>query len=412
MTPATEPVEHSPLLVRRTYGSSGSALALIGCTCGFRVGDAVDAENAWAAHAAAARVTGPPGLLTEKLTYKNAGVDIDAGASLVARVSPMARSTHRPEVLGGIGGFAALCQIPAGYCEPVLVSGTDGVGTKLKTAIATGRHRTIGVDLVAMCVNDVLVTGAEPLFFLDYFATGRLDVDTAASVIAGVADGCRQAGCALVGGETAELSGLYHGRDYDLAGFCVGVVERTEIRPRLSLLAGDAVIGLPSSGLHANGHSLARKVLLESLRLPLDATPADLGGASIADELLRPTILYAQAFATLRRAGMYWKAAAHITGGGLIENPPRIFARDELAVELDTACWEVPPILTMISRAGVAPHEMCRTFNMGLGMILAVPAADAAHCIDTLAPWGARIVGAIVPRGAGAPSRLIGPGAP
>src|SRR5437868_5024930 len=226
------------------------------------------------------------------ITYKDAGVDIDAGESLVKRIAPMARSTQRPEVLGGIGGFAALCRIPTGYTEPVLVSGTDGVGTKLKTALATGRHETIGIDLVAMCVNDVLVTGAEPLFFLDYFATAALDVDTAASVIAGIAEGCRQAGCALVGGETAELPGLYHGRDYDLAGFCVGVVERAEIRPRRDLAAGDVVIGLPSAGLHSNGHSLARKVVLELLALPFDAAPPELAGASVADELLRPTIIY------------------------------------------------------------------------------------------------------------------------
>src|SRR5262245_21941843 len=284
------------------------------------------------------------------ITYKDAGVDIDAGESLVERIAPMAQSTQRPEVLGGIGGFAALCRLPTGYREPVLVSGTDGVGTKLKTALTTGRHGTIGIDLVAMCVNDVLVTGAEPLFFLDYFATGALDVDTATAVISGIAEGCRQAGCALVGGETAELPGLYHGADYDLAGFCVGVVERARIRPVRELAAGDAVIGLPSSGLHSNGHSLARKVVLEVLGLPLDARPEALGGTSVADELLRPTIIYAGAFARLREAGVPWKAAAHITGGGLVENPPRIFAPDdpELAVELDPRTWEVPAIMRLI----------------------------------------------------------------
>jgi len=343
------------------------------------------------------------------ITYKDAGVDIDAGESLVERIRPLARSTQRPEVLGGIGGFAALCRIPTGYTEPVLVSGTDGVGTKLKTALAAGRHDTIGIDLVAMCVNDVVVTGAEPLFFLDYFATGALEVDTAASVIAGIAEGCRQAGCALVGGETAELPGLYHGRDYDLAGFCVGVVERALIRPRTDLAAGDAVIGLPSAGLHSNGHSLARKVVLELLQLPLDAAPPELGGASVADELLRPTIIYAGAFAALRRAGAPWKAAAHITGGGLIENPPRIFADDTLAVELDLASWQVPPIMSLIARGGgVAPREMYRTFNMGLGMIIVVPAGAAADTVAALAPWQARVVGAIAPRGGGESSRLIG----
>jgi phosphoribosylformylglycinamidine cyclo-ligase len=342
------------------------------------------------------------------ITYKDAGVDIDAGESLVERIKPLARATMRPEVLGGIGGFAALCRLPTGYTDPVLVSGTDGVGTKLKTALAAQRHATIGIDLVAMCVNDVLVTGAEPLFFLDYFATGALDVDTAATVIAGIAEGCRQAGCALVGGETAELPGLYQGRDYDLAGFCVGVVERDRIRPRRDLAAGDAVIGLPSAGLHSNGHSLARKIVLDVLQLALDATPAELGGASVADELLRPTIIYADAFTRLARAGAPWKAAAHITGGGLVENPPRIFADDALAVELDVATWSIPPIMTLIARGGVEPREMFRTFNMGLGMVIAVPADAAADTVRLLADHGARVVGSIVPRGGGEPSRLVG----
>jgi phosphoribosylformylglycinamidine cyclo-ligase len=345
------------------------------------------------------------------ITYKDAGVDIDAGDSLVERIRPLARSTMRPEVLGGIGGFAGLCRIPEGYTDPVLVSGTDGVGTKLKTALATGRHDTIGIDLVAMCVNDVLVTGAEPVFFLDYFATGALDVETAAQVIAGIAEGCRQARCALIGGETAELPGLYHGRDYDLAGFCVGVVERAQIRPRTDLAAGDVVIGLPSAGLHSNGHSLARKVVLDVLQLPLDAAPPELAGASVADELLRPTIIYAGAFAALAQAGVPWKAAAHITGGGLIENPPRIFAGDALAVELDPATWQVPPIMTLIASAGVAPREMYRTFNMGLGAIVVVPADAAAATVELLAGSRARVVGAIAPRAGGAPSRLIGAGA-
>ncbi|HSS00826.1 MAG TPA: phosphoribosylformylglycinamidine cyclo-ligase [Kofleriaceae bacterium] len=341
------------------------------------------------------------------ITYKDAGVDIDAGEALVERIKPMARSTMRPEVLGGIGGFAALCRIPSAYTDPVLVSGTDGVGTKLKTAFATGRHDTIGIDLVAMCVNDVLVTGAEPLFFLDYFASAALDVETAAAVISGIAEGCRQAGCALVGGETAELPGLYHGRDYDLAGFCVGVVERTEIRPRRDLAAGDVVIGLPSVGLHSNGHSLARKVLLEVLKLPFDARPPELGGASVADELLRPTIIYADAFAKLRAARIPWKAAAHITGGGLIENPPRIFADDTLAVELRSDTWDVPPIMTLIARAGVEPREMQRTFNLGLAMVIVVPPESADAATAALATAKGRVVGTIVPRAGGSPSRLV-----
>jgi phosphoribosylformylglycinamidine cyclo-ligase len=337
------------------------------------------------------------------ITYKDAGVDIDAGDALVDRIKPLARATSRPEVLGGIGGFSALCTIPTRYREPVLVSGTDGVGTKLKTALATGRHATIGVDLVAMCINDVVVTGAEPLFFLDYFATGALDVDTAASVIAGIADGCKQAGCALVGGETAELPGLYHDKDYDLAGFCVGVVEKSDIRPRTDLAAGDVVIGLLSSGLHSNGHSLARKVVLEVLGLPLDARPAALGGASVADELLRPTTIYADAFRAL--ATVPWKAAAHITGGGLIENPPRIFADDALAVELDRSTWQIPPIMSLIASGGVDDREMARTFNLGIGMIVVV-APEAARAAVAAVP-GARAIGKLVPRAGGEASRLV-----
>jgi phosphoribosylformylglycinamidine cyclo-ligase len=339
------------------------------------------------------------------LTYKDAGVDIDAGNALVDRIKPLARATMRPEVLGGIGGFAALCKIPTAYREPILVSGTDGVGTKLKTALTANRHDTIGIDLVAMCVNDVLVTGAEPLFFLDYFATGALDVDTAASVIGGIAAGCKQAGCALVGGETAELPGLYHGSDYDLAGFCVGVVERAQIRPRRDLVAGDVVIGLPSAGLHSNGHSLARKVVLEVLALPLDARPDVLAGASVADELLRPTIIYADAFRRMNESATPWKAAAHITGGGLVENPPRVFHDDSLAVELDPATWEVPAILRLIASAGISDNEMHRTFNMGLGMLIFVAADAAAGTVQMLSGSGARIVGSLVPRAGGAASR-------
>jgi len=340
------------------------------------------------------------------ITYKDAGVDIDAGNALVDRIKPLARATARPEVLGGIGGFAALCRLPTGYEEPILVSGTDGVGTKLKTAFAARRHDTIGIDLVAMCVNDVLVTGAEPLFFLDYFATGALDVETAAAVIGGIAEGCKQARCALVGGETAELPGLYHGSDYDLAGFCVGVVERAEIRPLRDIVAGDVVIGLPSAGLHSNGHSLARKVVLEVLKLPFDAQPPELGGASVADELLRPTLIYADAFARLHDDALPWKAAAHITGGGLLENPPRIFADDDLAVELDARTWDVPPILQLIASAGVAPEEMNRTFNMGIGMIVVVPADIADRAVKLLEPERARRIGAIVPRAGGEASRF------
>jgi len=340
------------------------------------------------------------------ITYKDAGVDIDAGNALIDRIRPLARSTMRPEVLGGIGGFAALCRIPTGLQEPILVSGTDGVGTKLKTALATGRHDTVGIDLVAMCVNDVLVTGADPLFFLDYFAAGKLDVEVASRVIAGIAEGCRQAGCALVGGETAELPGLYAKDDYDLAGFCVGVVDKSAIRPRADLVAGDVVIGLPSSGLHSNGHSLARKVVLEVLGLGWDATPAELGGATVADALLTPTIIYTPAFRAI--GALPWKAAAHITGGGLVENPPRIFADDALAIELDPATWEVPGVMRLIASAGVATPELRRTFNLGIGMTIVVPEAHADAALAALAPWRARTIGRLVPRAGGEPTRFVG----
>jgi phosphoribosylformylglycinamidine cyclo-ligase len=258
-------------------------------------------------------------------TYKDAGVDIDAGDRLVERIRPLAARALRPEVLAGVGGFAGLCRLPERYRDPVLVSGTDGVGTKLKTAFATGRHATIGIDLVAMSVNDVAVTGAEPLFFLDYFATSSLDVAVAEQVIAGIAEGCREAGCALLGGETAEMPGMYAAGEYDLAGFCVGVVERDAVKDGSAIEPGDVIVGLASTGLHSNGHSLARKILLEVLGLGFGDHPAALGGATVADELLRPTRIYVPAFRALAGAGIHWKGAAHITGGGLIDNPPRMF---------------------------------------------------------------------------------------
>ncbi len=317
-------------------------------------------------------------------TYKDAGVDIDAGGRLVERIRSFAARATRPEVLAGIGGFAGVCGLPGGYRDPVLVSGTDGVGTKLKTAFATGRHDTVGVDLVAMSVNDIAVTGAEPLFFLDYFATGRLDVGIAEQVVRGVAEACREAGCALLGGETAELPGLYADGEYDLAGFCVGVAERADLRDGGAIEPGDALIGLLSSGLHSNGHSLARKILLEGLGLAYDDRPAELGGASVADELMRPTRLYAAPLAALGRAGVRFKGAAHITGGGLIENPPRMFAAGDLAVHLDPTAWPVPPVFALIASAGVAEAEMRRTFNLGLGMLVAVAPASPAALVGTV----------------------------
>ena len=335
------------------------------------------------------------------LTYKDAGVDIDAGNALVERIKPLARATTRPEVIAGIGGFAGLCALPGRYREPLLVSGTDGVGTKLKSAFATGQHDGVGIDLVAMCVNDVAVTGAEPLFFLDYFACGKLDVDVAARVVAGIAEGCKQAGCALLGGETAELPGFYPTGEYDLAGFAVGVVEKAEVRHGRDVAAGDRLIALGSSGLHSNGHSLARKIVLEELRLAWDATPQALGGETVADALLRPTRIYVKALRGLADAGVRWKGAAHITGGGLVENPPRFLPDGSpLALRLDTGSWTIPPIFGLIAGAGVSEAEMRRTFNLGVGMIVAVAAVEADRALALLRGAGepAWLVGEVVPR--------------
>jgi phosphoribosylformylglycinamidine cyclo-ligase len=320
------------------------------------------------------------------ITYKDAGVDIEAGANLVKRIKAVAGSASRPEVLEGIGGFASLFRLPEGYRDPVLVSGTDGVGTKLKVAFATQRHSTVGIDLVAMAVNDVVVLGAEPLFFLDYFATGKLDPEVGAEVISGVAEGCRQAGCALVGGETAELPGMYADGEYDLAGFCVGVVERERIRDGRDLAEDDALIAIASSGLHSNGLSLARKALLDELGLGYDDRPDMLAGSSIADELLRPTRIYARALAAVPQ----FKAAAHITGGGLIENPPRFLRDDRLGIVIDTSSWTQPPIFDLIASAGVNADEMRKTFNLGVGMVLACAPDQAAEIVTALDAVGER----------------------
>ena len=314
------------------------------------------------------------------LTYRDAGVDIDAGDELVERIKPLVARTMRPEVIGGLGGFGGLFAVPKGYQDPVLVSGTDGVGTKLKVAFATGRHDTIGIDLVAMCVNDIAVAGAEPLFFLDYFASGRLDVGVGAQVIAGIAEGCRQAGCALIGGETAELPGMYEGGEYDLAGFAVGVVERSAILDGSKVRPGDRVVGVASSGLHSNGYSLARKALLEHMALPL---------AEVADDLLRPTRIYVRAIrAVLAACDLH--AAAHITGGGLVENPPRVLSPGQ-AIRLREGSWPVPAVFERIrTGAKVAPLEMRRTFNCGLGLLLVVPPEAEAACIAAVEGAGER----------------------
>ena len=316
-------------------------------------------------------------------TYKDAGVDIDAGDALVDRIRPLAARTMRPEVLSGVGGFGGLFALPPGrWREPVLVAGTDGVGTKLKVAFAAGRHRTIGIDLVAMSVNDVLTSGAEPLFFLDYYATSHLEVDQAAEVVAGVAEGCLQAGCTLLGGETAELPGLYRHREYDLAGFCVGVVEREHMLTPERVRPGDALIGLGSSGLHSNGYSLARRVLLEDCRLDLDARPDGLA-RPLVDELLEPTRIYVRDVLALAGA-VDLHGLAHVTGSGIPGNLPRVLPPGTRGV-LEAARWPCPPIFDLIARlGGVDRGEMFRTFNMGLGMVCVIPEGSVPPALALL----------------------------
>ena len=316
--------------------------------------------------------------MTSGLDYRSAGVDIDAGEALVEAIKPLARSTTRSGVLGGLGGFGALFDLKAaGFEDPVLVSTTDGVGTKLKIAIDTGIHDTVGIDLVAMCVNDLIVQGAEPLFFLDYFATGKLDVTQARAVIAGIAEGCRQAGCALVGGETAEMPGMYHAGDYDLAGFSVGAAERGALLPGI-VAPGDAILSLGSAGVHSNGFSLVRKIVEASGLRWGDSAPFA-AGQTLGAALMAPTRIYVKSVLALHRAGLL-KAAAHITGGGLPGNLPRVLPKGTAAV-LGRA-WPVPPVFAWLARAGkVAPEEMLRVFNCGVGMALVVPDADAAAAV-------------------------------
>jgi phosphoribosylformylglycinamidine cyclo-ligase len=332
-----------------------------------------------------------------KLTYRDAGVDIDAGDSLVDRIKPMARSTRRPEVLADVGGFAGLMRLPHGLQDPVLVSGTDGVGTKLKVAFATGRHDTIGQDLVAMCANDVATCGADPLFFLDYFATGRLSVDVGAAVVSGIAQGCRLAGCALLGGETAELPGMYADGEYDLAGFCVGVVERSKLLDGTTTRVGDVVIGVRSSGLHSNGYSLARMALLEKGAMGLDTVVPELR-RTLGEELLEPTRIYARAVQAATRSGGV-RACSHITGGGLPGNIPRVLPAG-MGVRLDPTQWERPPIFSLIASVGeVEEREMRRTFNLGLGMVIVCDPSRADRVLSSLVTVGERasIVGEVIP---------------
>jgi phosphoribosylformylglycinamidine cyclo-ligase len=320
------------------------------------------------------------------LTYRDAGVDIDAGDETVRRIAPIARRTARPEVMDGIGSFAAFVRLPAGLDEPVLVSSTDGVGSKLKIAFMTGRHDTVGIDLVAMGVNDVLVHGAEPLYFLDYIGIARLDPVLVETIVAGVAAGCAEAGCALVGGETAELPDLYAPGEYDLAGFAVGVVERRRIIDGKGVTPGDALIGLPSSGLHSNGYSLARRIVLDVMRLDLGARfPGS--GRTTGEELLTPTRIYAKAVLALVRA-VDVHAMAHITGGGITGNLPRVLPEGRRAI-VRRGAWHVPGIFSALQAAGrVEDAEMFRTFNMGIGYIAVVRSSDIDRAFATLAAAG------------------------
>jgi phosphoribosylformylglycinamidine cyclo-ligase len=344
------------------------------------------------------------------LSYKDAGVDIDAGDALVERIKPMARRTLREGVLTGIGGFGALFEVPKRYREPVLVSGTDGVGTKLRMAFALGRHDTVGIDLVAMSVNDILVQGAEPLFFLDYFACGRLDVDTAARVVGGIAAGCEQAGCALIGGETAEMPDMYPDGEYDLAGFAVGAVEKSLIITGRSIVPGDLVIGLASSGIHSNGYSLVRKII-ERAHGAIDAPAlqADFGGRSFADAVMAPTRIYVKPVLSLV-AAVPVKGIAHITGGGLVENVPRVLPDDCQAI-LHRDAWTMPPLFGWLQRNGqVADAEMHRVFNCGIGMVIVIAPNDAPKAIAHLEASGetATVIGRIAARAAGdAPTIVI-----
>jgi phosphoribosylformylglycinamidine cyclo-ligase len=318
----------------------------------------------------------------EPLTYRDAGVDIDAGEEAVRRIAPLARSTFRPEVLGGIGAFAGFVRVPPRFREPVLVSSTDGVGSKLKVAVAAGRHDTVGIDLVAMGVNDLLVHGAEPLYFLDYIGIGRLDPARVEAIVSGVAEGCRRAGCALIGGETAELPDFYAPGEYDLAGFAVGVVEASRIIDGRAVRPGDRVLGLASSGLHSNGYSLARRIVFDVLGLGIDS-PLPGTGRTVADELLEPTRIYARAVQALLEA-VEVRAMAHVTGGGLTGNLPRVLPEGCRAV-LARGSWSVPPVFRILQEAGrVADAEMFRTFNMGVGYVVVVAPAAAGRATEVL----------------------------
>jgi phosphoribosylformylglycinamidine cyclo-ligase len=319
----------------------------------------------------------------QSLSYKDAGVDIDAGNELVENIKGAVKKTNRPEVMGGLGGFGSVCQLPTGYKEPVLVAGTDGVGTKLRLAIDLAKHDTVGIDLVAMCVNDLIVQGAEPLFFLDYYATAKLDVKVASSVVEGIAEGCIQSGCALVGGETAEMPGMYHKGDYDIAGFCVGVAEKSRLIDGSKVSNGDQLIALGSSGPHSNGFSLIRKVLEVN-----DTNTAELlEGKAISEHLLEPTKIYVKSvLALFKEVDIH--ALSHITGGGFWENIPRVLPETAQAV-INGKSWQWPSVFNWLQEQGnITTHEMYRTFNCGVGMVIVVPKDKVAQSIDILTAHG------------------------
>jgi len=341
------------------------------------------------------------------LTYRDAGVDIETGDALVDAIKPLARATDRAGTMGSLGGFGALFDLKAaGYTDPVLVSSTDGVGTKLRLAIDTDMHDAVGIDLVAMCVNDLVVQGAEPLFFLDYFATGKLQLEQARAVIGGIAEGCRQAGCALVGGETAEMPGMYAKDDYDLAGFSVGAAERNGLLPKPDVAAGDVVLGLAASGVHSNGFSLVRRILAAAGQDVGSPAPFA-AGQTLGQALLAPTRIYVKSVLALHKAGLL-KAAAHITGGGLPGNLPRVLPKGSVAV-LDATAWTLPPVFGWLARNGnVAPEEMLRVFNCGIGMCLVVKPEDAEAATAMLQQQGETVfrIGAIEAGTEGAPPEV------
>jgi phosphoribosylformylglycinamidine cyclo-ligase len=318
------------------------------------------------------------------MDYRQAGVDVEAGRTFVQQIRSLVERTYRPEVMGGLGGFSGFFELPGGYQQPVLVSGTDGVGTKLKLAQQCHRHETVGIDLVAMCVNDVLTCGAEPLFFLDYLATSKLEPDQLTQVVAGISEGCQQAGCALVGGETAEMPGFYQPGEYDLAGFCVGIVEKQKILDGSQVQVGDVAIGLASSGIHSNGYSLVRKIL-ELSGASLQTPQPTLNDRTLADVLLTPTQIYVKPILAALKAGLEIHGMAHITGGGLPENLPRCLGADQ-SVRVRPQTWTVPPVFTWLAEQGtVAPLDMFNTFNMGIGYVLLVPPSQAESTVQWLA---------------------------